>query len=192
MRSHILALTTFVIGLACTGTGYAADKVAAAPLHEDAARTRLLIMTADAKTQLVQDASDRAADVALAATAQSQLETSAARAEAAQQTSVRLNASAIELRREAYAISNQPGLSAAQNHKSVAAMEAADAAENDARVAQFSVAVTAAAASHDRVAVESLTNQIAALDARMGACRNLLKLNGAALQDAYRAPLAQR
>jgi hypothetical protein len=192
MRCDILAVTTFAIGIACTSTGYAADKVATAPMREDAARTRLLAMTSDAKAQLVQDANARAAYVLLAAAAQTQLLASAERTEAAQATSVRLNANAIELRREAYIISNQPGLSAAQNHKSVSAMEAADAAENDARIAQFSVAITATTAAHDRAALDTLNNQIAALDVHMAACRNLLKLNGAALQDAYRAPATQR
>lgn len=97
---------------------------------------------------------------------------------------MRLNAPATDLRRQAYAISDLPGLSAEQNRRSVAAMEAADAAETQARTAQFSVATTSAAANRSRIHIDELTTHMAALDGRIAACNQLVALNSAALHTA--------
>ncbi len=180
----VSSIATLALLVACVLPSAAAVKVAAVPsVQSDAARTRLRLMIDDAKAEVTLAASTRSGLVQSASDAQAQLATSSAKAIAAQAASARLNAVAKDLRRQAYAISDMPGLSAEQNHKSVAAMEAADAAETDARVAQFAVATTAATTAHDRVTLDTLSMQLTVLDARIDACNRLLKLNGAALSD---------
>lgn len=184
---------TAAIAAACTGSVYAAPKgTFVASGYSDSARTRLLQTISDAKTELVADASARADQVRLLSAAQTALVNDIAQAEKAQDGYLRLSAQAVELRRQAYEISNMPGLSAAQNHKSVAAMEAADAAENLARAAQFDVSATAAAVMHDRTVIDRVTTAIATLDQRIAACTQLVKLNGAALEYASRPATAER
>ena len=180
--SFARSIALLALFAACTGPSAAAVK-ASPSVQSDAARTRLRQMIDDAKSERTRAANARGALVVSSADAQAQLAASTAQALAAQSVSLRLNATAKELRRQAYAISDLPGLSADQNRKSVAAMEAADAAETDARVAQFGVASTAAAAVHARGAVDALSAQLTALDARIDACDRSLKLNGAALAD---------
>ena len=178
------SIATLVLIVACAHQSTAAVKVAAMPqVQSDAARMRLQLMTDDAKSELTLAATTRAGLVQSIVDGQAQLEVSNAQARSAQAASVRLNAAAKELRRQAYAISDLPGLSADQNHKSVAAMEAADAAESDARAAQFGVAVTAATAVRNRSTLDGMMSQLTLLDARIDACNRLLKLNGAALAE---------
>ena len=184
LRSRVSSAATLALIIACALPSAAAVKVATAPAAaSDTARTRLRLMIDDAKAELTLAATTRADLVQSVANAQNQLATSSAQAMTAQAASMRLNAAAKESRRQAYAISDLPGLSAEQNRKSVAAMEAADAAETDARVAQFGVAATAATVTHDRSALDALSTQLTLLDARIDACNRLLKLNGAALAE---------
>jgi len=179
-----LSVATLSLIVACTLPAVAAVRVATVPsTASDAAHTRLRLMIDDAKTELALAATTRTDLVQSVAAAQAQLTASTAQAMMAQAASLRLNAAAKEARRQAYAISDLPGLSAEQNHKSVAAMEAADAAESDARVAQFGVSAIAATVTHDRGALDAFATQLTLLDARIDACNRLLKLNGAALAD---------
>jgi hypothetical protein len=179
---------TAVLAVACTSPAYAVSKASfVASGYSDAARTRLVQSISDAKSELVADASARADQVHVLSAAQAALIDDIAQADKARDGYARLNAAAVELRREAYEISNMPGLSASQNHKSVASMEAADAAENAARTAQFFVSAKAAVVVYDRTALDHAATAIATLDQRIAACDQLVKLNGAALEYASRS-----
>jgi hypothetical protein len=128
-------------------------------------------------------------DDALLAEAQVVLDESVAQSAIAGDRANRLLAIASDLRRVAYALTDQPGLSAAQNQKMLAAMEAADAAESEARVAQTYDRLAVASVTVHRQAIAKLTGQIAALEQQMDACTAFIRSNGYAVQAALQGPV---
>jgi hypothetical protein len=171
----MVLLTRLAISVAIVTVCSNAACAAKAPLGaEDSARTRLGRVVAS-QTEFAQESVVKENDGALLAGAQVNFDASVSQSAAAHENSNRLLGNASELRRIAYTLTDQPGLSALENQKMLAAMEAADAAESEARVAQTygRLAVAAVIANHQAVA--KLTGRIAALQQRMDACTAIIR-----------------
>lgn len=178
-----LAISAAIV-TACSNAAFAQK----APLRaEDTARTRLARVVAT-QTELAQESVFKESDSALLAAAQVNLAESVSQSAAAHEKATRLLANASELRRSAYSLTDQPGLSAVQNQRMLAAMEAADAAESAARVAQTYERLAVASEIANRQAIAKLTGQIAALQERMDACTAFIRSKGYVVQARLQAP----
>jgi hypothetical protein len=178
-----LAISAAIV-TACSNAAFAAK----APLGaEDNARTRLARVAAS-QTEFAQESVFKENDGALLAAAQVNLDEAVSQSAQAHEKANRLLANASELRRIAYTLTDQPGLSAVQNQKMLAAMEAADAAESEARVAQTYERLAVASVVANRQAIAKLTGQIAVLQQRMDACTAFIRSKGYAVQARLQVP----
>jgi hypothetical protein len=162
----------------------AAPRIAYPPVRVVAAVSRPTQSIVSVKAELADDVSSEAIEIALLAAAQSALEESSAHSAFVRDSVAALNDKATALRREAYGISNQAGLSATQNHKAIAAMDAADDAEAAAGFAQSDETAAAAALMQARNTRDQLAINVMALSARVGACTRTIELEEKVKQSA--------
>jgi hypothetical protein len=176
MDSLKCILMTAALVAGCAASASAAAKTPLPSFNYAPAQAQPTQTLGDAKSELAQDMSLKATDIVLLTAAQSALDASFTHAEIVRDTASALEETATKLRHNAYALTDLPGLSASQNHKSVAAMEAADAAENAAGFAQSDVTSAAAALAQDRDVRDRLSNQILVLTARVAVCTRTIQL----------------
>ncbi len=166
MLNLIRVVASVVLVTACSSTALAGAKSSAA---SEAVRVHQA-QVVSARAELAQDEMFRTSDASLLETAQAALDASIALSSAARDKAGALKATATALRGIAYELTNRPGLSAAQNHKMVAAMEAADAAESAAGAAQTTANLAAGVVRQNNGFALRLTAAIESLDQRMEAC----------------------
>ncbi len=162
----------------CSNAAVAAVK-SAAPNGAARLRSAQVVL---ARAEVARDETFIASDFPLLDAAQAVSDASVEQSSTARDKASALASSAASLRRVAYDLTNQPGLSAVQNRKMVAAMEAADAAESAAGVAQTSANGAAVTADGSRRAVERLTAQIAGLQQRIAVCNAFIRSNDFAMR----------
>ena len=172
MFNFIRVTAAALLVTACSNAACAAVRSSSAPAQS--ARTRLALVTS-ARAEIAQAEIFTTSDASLLGLAQGALNDSVALAAAAIGKATALAATAAALRGRAYDLTNQPGLSAVQNRKMIAAMEAADAAESAAGAAQTAANLAAGSVDRNREAIVRLTSQIDALQRRMVACTAFIR-----------------
>ena len=157
---------------ACSTAACAAVKSSSAP--DDSAHARFALVSS-ARAEIARTEAFTMSDSALLEKAQEALDASVEASSAARARANALATTAAGLRGVAYDLTNQPGLSAVQNRRMVAAMEAADAAENSAGAAQTTANLAAADVDANRETIGRLASQIDALQRRIDACTAVIR-----------------
>lgn len=135
----------------------------------------------DAKAEIARNVQRLETEASKLITARLDLTDALARVDLTRAACARLDAAAVSLRRDAYEISGLPGLSAAQNHASVVAMEAADTAENAAGTGRLAASLAATAVIRSQAVVDRSIGLIANLAARTAALNQIIRINGGTL-----------